>query len=109
MAVYDRDPFVELLKRRERGEEDVFFLRRDQELIERLRARRRHAEESRAREIARMRCPECGTRLRVVRRRGVATEECPNGHGLWVPPDALETIPAREHDAWFDRYVHMRW
>ena len=109
MASYDRDPFVELLRRRERGEEDVFFIRRDRDLIARMRARRNELEELRARQLAHMRCPECGTRLTEVVRRGVATEECPRGHGVWIPPDGLETIPEREHDAWLDRYVHMRW
>jgi TFIIB-like protein len=109
MGAYDHDPFVDLLQRRERGAEDVFFHRRDRDLIARMRARRRESDELRARELAHMRCPECGLPLVEVVRRGVATEQCPSGHGLWVPPDALETIPAREHDAWFDRYVHMRW
>jgi hypothetical protein len=109
MAAYDRDPFVELLHLRERGEEDVYFGRRDGELIARMRAEHRQVEETTARRLAHMRCPDCGAPLTTVVRRGVATEECPNGHGLWVPPNGLETILAREHDAWFDRYVHMRW
>jgi Zn-finger nucleic acid-binding protein len=56
-----------------------------------------------------MRCPECGEHLVEVVRRGVAIEECPQGHGLWIPPGALQTIPARERDSWLDRYVHLRW
>ena len=109
MPVYDRDPFVELMRRRERAAETVFFLQRDRDLIARIQARRRERDELRARQLAHMRCPECGVQLVQVDRRGVATEECPRGHGLWIPPDALETIPAREHDSWFDRCVHLGW
>ena len=109
MAVFDRDPLGEQLDEKERAEEDVFFGRRDQALIARIRARRREAEERRIRQLAHMRCPECGEPLTEVMRRGVKTESCPRGHGLWIPPGALETIRQREHDAWFDRYVHMRW
>ena len=109
MQFYARDPFVEFLREKERGTEDAFFLRRDRELIDRLRRERLLAEEQQARRSAHMRCPECGARLATVVRRGVATEQCPQGHGVWVPPDGLETIPEREHDAWFDRSVHMRW
>jgi uncharacterized protein with PIN domain len=104
-----RDPLKELLRLKEHGEEDSYFLRRDQELIARLQARQKEEEELRARQLAHMRCPECGASLREVRRRGVITEECPQGHGLWVPSDGLEKIPERERAAWFDRYVHMRW
>ena len=109
MAAFHRDRFGELLQLRERGEEGVFFHRRDDELIARIRALRREAEEMRARQLAHMRCPECGAELVEVVRRGVSTEECPKGHGLWVPRGALKTIPKRERDSWFDRYVHMRW
>jgi uncharacterized protein with PIN domain len=109
MAVFDRDPFVELMRRKERATETVFFQQRDHDLIARIQARRREREEERARELARMRCPECGVHLVEVVRRGVAVEECPQGHGLWIPPDALQTIPARERDSWLDRYVHLRW
>jgi uncharacterized protein with PIN domain len=110
MANYHgRDTLSELLRLKEHGEEDVYFLARDRELIARMQARRTEDEELRARQLAYMRCPECGSQLQEVRRRGVTTEECPMGHGLWVPRDGLETIPEREHAAWFDRYVHMRW
>ena len=109
MPVFDRDPLGELLGWRERAEENVFFRRRDQELLAQARARQRTREEIHARDAARMRCPECGERLREVLRRGVRTEVCPNGHGLWIPPGGVETIHKRERNAWFDRYVHMRW
>lgn len=104
-----RDPFVEMLEEKERGEERAFFGRRDRELIERLRAERRRAEETRARRSALGRCPQCGARLTKLVRRGVETQQCTEGHGFWIPPGGLEKIRKRERDAWFDRYVHMRW
>jgi hypothetical protein len=109
MGLDVRDAFVDLLRRRQRGAEGDFFLRRDREHVARLQAQRSVDAELEARRIAHMRCPECGARLTEVMRRGVATEECPEGHGVWVPPGGLETIHEREHDSWFDRYVHMRW
>src|SRR5258705_9179182 len=109
MAAYDRDPLVELLRRKERAEEEVFCVERDRRLIDRMRATRRDREEAQARQLAHMRCPQCGIRLVENVRRGITTEQCPNGHGLWIPPGGLETITAREHDSWFDRYVHLGW
>jgi uncharacterized protein with PIN domain len=105
MAAYDRDAFVEKLRCRERGEEDVFFGRRDRELIDRIRERTRALEEDTVRTRARMRCPECGTRLEEVVRRGIRTAECPAAHGLWVTRDALRDLPVRERDSWLARYL----
>jgi hypothetical protein len=109
MGFYARDAFVEFLRRKERGAENDLFLRRDSELIAKLRARQAVEAELEARRCAHMRCPECGAKLTEIVRRGVPTEQCPEGHGAWIPKGGLETIPEREHHAWFDRYVHMRW
>jgi Zn-finger nucleic acid-binding protein len=65
--------------------------------------------EEMARPPALGRCPQCGVRLATTERRGVETQKCPDGHGFWVAPGGLDEIRKREHDAWFDRYVHMRW
>jgi hypothetical protein len=105
MAAYDRDAFVEKLRYREQGEEDVFFGRHDRELIARMRALARAADEEAARRRARMRCPQCGEPLVDVDRRGILTEECPAGHGVWIAPQALYEIPARERDSWLARYL----
>jgi len=105
MAFYDRDALVEKLRSREQGEEDVFFGRRDRELIERMRARDEAATEDALRARARMRCPECGAQLVDVDRRGIRTEECPAGHGVWVAPHALYEIPRRERHSWLVRYT----
>jgi hypothetical protein len=104
MAIYDRDAFVEKLRCRERGEEGVFFGRRDRELIARMQARAQAAEEEAVRRRAHRRCPDCGDNLVDVERRGVRTAECPHGHGVWLPPSALREIPERERDSWFARY-----
>src|SRR5262245_10414287 len=58
MPVFDRDPLSEALRRREKGAEDVFFGRRDDRLIARMRAERAAARERIARTTAHMRCPE---------------------------------------------------
>ena len=108
MALYDRDPFVEMLRSREHGEEEVFFGRRDRNLIESMRARRQAEDEDAARERARRRCPECGTRLVDVDRHGIRTGECPAGHGVWIAPQALYEIPRRERDSWLVRYYGPR-
>src|SRR5262249_24083571 len=71
MDFCSRDRFVERLRRKERGTEGDFFLRRSRELIEAMRRREERARELEARRSAHMRCPECGVRLETVDRRGV--------------------------------------
>ncbi len=102
----DRDPFVEKLRLRERGEEDVFFARRDRELLERLHEGSEEEQRRRVQEVARKRCPECGARLASVEHHGVAIEECPLGHGMWITEAEMRTLAERERHSWLGRYFY---
>ena len=101
----EKDPLREL-KLREQAEEDIFFARRDRELIQRLRDAHDHALREHIRELTRMRCPHCGARLQRVEHHGVTVEECPSRHGMWLTQAELETLAKREHDSWIGRYFY---
>ena len=103
----DRDPFLEKLTLRERAEEDVYFAKRDRELLARLHEASDEEQQQRLRDVVRMRCPECGARLRRVTHHGVAVEECPVGHGMWMTAEEMRTLAERERQSWLGRYVHL--
>ena len=101
-----RDPFVEKLRLRERGEEDVYFARRDRELLAKLHEGGEEEQRARLREITRMRCPECGARLVSVKHHEVAIEECPLGHGMWMTEAEMRILAERERHSWVGRYFY---
>jgi uncharacterized protein with PIN domain len=103
----ERDPLIEKLRLRERAEEDVYFAKRDRELLERLHEAGEEEQQRRLREIVRKRCPECGARLRAVAHHGVAVEECPLGHGMWMTAAEMRTVAERERQSWLGRYFHL--
>ncbi|HLK10951.1 MAG TPA: zf-TFIIB domain-containing protein [Candidatus Binatia bacterium] len=100
------DEFPEKLEQKERAEEDLFFARRDRMLVEQARARREDRRRRRLQALVRMRCPDCGAQLVSVKHHGVAVEECPAGHGLWMTRAELHTLARRERDSWIGRYFY---
>ena len=98
------DPLGEKLREKERAEEDIFFARRDRELIERLRKATQQERWRDIRELALMRCPDCGARLTKVTHYGVTIDECPTGHGMWLTQTEQHTLARRERDSWIARY-----
>jgi len=102
----ERDPFVEKLHEKERAEEDVYFAKRDRELIARLRKVESENQRRHIRELAYMRCPDCGARLKRETRYGVTIEECPGGHGLWLTESEMHTLTKRERSSWIGRYLY---
>jgi hypothetical protein len=102
----EKDRLGDKLRQKQKGEEDRFFKEQDQKAIERLRQAQRDADEQRTRELARGRCPRCGDTLQALDRQGVALDECPAGHGLWLDHGELEQLAERERDSWIGRWFY---
>lgn len=98
------DDFVEKLHEKERAEEEVYFAKRDRELIAKLRDVKDEEQRRHIRELAYMRCPDCGSRLKRVTHFGINIEECPSGHGMWLTDLELHTLAKRERNSWIGRY-----
>jgi len=104
---YVRDPFLEKWRQKEQGEEDVYFARRDRELIERLRESKDAAERRHVQELVRMRCPDCGEKLVRSTREGVPIAQCAAGHGMWITESELHLLAERERSSWIARYFYQ--
>ena len=99
-----KDRLGDILKDRERAEEELFFKKREEEALAKLRQSQRTAREDEVQELARDRCPRCGERLARVKLHGVEVDECPAGHGTWLDREELEGLANRERDSWLGRY-----
>ena len=105
MSDDEKDRFGEKLRDVEKGRENKFFADRDRELLQKLKAQAGTQEEQAVRELARMRCPKCGERLKNRSHLGVEIEECPTGHGIWLDTGELEKLTERESAGWLSRIL----
>lgn len=101
----EKDRLGQKLRDVERAREDLYFAEQDRKLIEKMRKAKEEEIEGQIRELARMRCPKCGARLRHVVARGVTVEECPECLGLWLDHGELEQIAGAEQEGWFARWL----
>jgi Transcription factor zinc-finger len=102
----DTDSLVEKLKEKERAEEDVFFGKRDRVLLEKMRRVKNETQRREIRELAHMRCPDCGALLERAAHYGATIERCPEGHGLWLTESELHALAKRERNSWIGRYFY---
>jgi len=94
MAPDNKDRLGQRLREKERAEEERFIAERDREALRKLREKSAPAPAGTAT------CPRCGAGLTTVTLHGVAVDECPAGHGMWLDRNELETIASRERDSW---------
>jgi hypothetical protein len=83
----EKDRFGDKLRDLEHAREEDYFIRRERELIAKLRASM--ASESTAEAEP---CPVCKAALVLTTEDGLAAKLCPVGHGAWFPPAALEAL-----------------
>ncbi|MCW5888977.1 MAG: zf-TFIIB domain-containing protein [bacterium] len=92
-----KDRLGKKLQEREKAAEDSWIAEQEKAKLEKL--RREQAASSHP-----AICPKCAAPLRWVRHHGVCVDECPNGHGVWIATEEIETLAQRERDGWVGRY-----
>ncbi len=105
MAANEKDRLGDKLRDVEHAREEQYFAERDRELVERLRRAKDDETETTLKDAARMRCPKCGTRLHERRVDGVAVDECPACHGMWLDQGELEKLGLPEQEGWIARWL----
>jgi hypothetical protein len=80
---------------REKTLENEYFRRKEQELIEKLRAKRAQAENEPAQASA-LQCPRCDGALIEISFEEVLIDRCNKCHGLWLDAGELERLTGQE-------------
>src|SRR5215208_5285486 len=93
---------------RRRGMEDEYFRRKDQEAIEKLRAKMKVAEEAKAAGLSSMKCPRCDGSLKESKFEEVSIDTCEKCGGVWLDSGELEQLTQKEKGGWFSRLWHEK-
>jgi hypothetical protein len=89
---------------RKKDLEEEYFRRKDQEAIEKLRAKMKVAAEAKAAGISSMKCPRCDGSLNETKFEEVAIDVCDNCGGVWLDSGELEQLTRKpEAGGWFSR------
>ncbi|HEV8428392.1 MAG TPA: zf-TFIIB domain-containing protein [Pyrinomonadaceae bacterium] len=89
---------------RRRGLEGEYFHKKNQEAIEKLRARMKVAEEAKAAGTSSMKCPRCDGSLKENKFEEVLIDTCDKCGGVWLDSGELEQLTRKETGGWFNRY-----
>ena len=89
---------------RRKGLEEEYFHRKNQEAIEKLRAKLKVAAEAKAAGTSSMKCPRCDGSLKELQFEEVMIDRCDNCGGVWLDSGELEQLTRKpEAGGWFER------
>lgn len=86
---------------RKKALENEYFHKKERELVQKMKD---EAEETLARNYCNNRCPKCSEALEPMTFRGVPLDKCPGCGGIWLGPNDLKLLAAKDHRTWFDRW-----
>lgn len=89
---------------RRKGLEEEYFHRKNQEAIEKLRAKMKVAEEAKAAGTSSMQCPRCDGNLKESKFEEVLIDTCDKCGGVWLDSGELEQLIKKDTGGWFSRY-----
>ncbi|MDQ3473530.1 MAG: zf-TFIIB domain-containing protein [Acidobacteriota bacterium] len=89
---------------RRRGLEEEYFHKKNQEALEKMRAKIEIAEQAKAAGTSSMNCPRCDGSLQTNNFEGVDIDTCEKCGGVWLDSGELEQLTKRE-SGWFSRLL----
>ena len=92
------------MEERRKGLEEEYFHRKNQEAIEKLRAKMKVAAEAKAAGISSMQCPRCDGTLKESKFEEVLIDTCDKCGGVWLDSGELEQLTKKEKGDWLSRY-----
>jgi ribosomal protein L37AE/L43A len=89
---------------RRKGLEEEYFHRKNQEAIEKLRAKMKVGEEAKAAGTSSMQCPRCDGSLKETKIEEVTIDTCDKCGGVWLDSGELEQLTTKKDaSGWFKR------
>jgi uncharacterized protein len=86
---------------RGRGLEEEYFHRKNQEAIEKLRAKMRIAAQAKEAGTSSMKCPRCDGTLKEIFIETVPIDTCDKCAGVWLDSGELENLTKTDIARWF--------
>jgi len=89
---------------REKSLEEEYFRRKEQELIERLRAKRLEEDQQAEAQKSATNCPKCDGTLMELTHEGVQIDRCNKCKGVWLDAGELQQLTSQdEQHGWLSR------
>ena len=89
---------------RKKAQEDEYFVKKERELVAKLKAKQEEQAKAEIQQSCHMRCPKCGEKLKERHFRKIVIDQCSGCHGIWLDAGELEQVTEREDESWLSKF-----
>ncbi|TAK06188.1 hypothetical protein EPO44_05695 [bacterium] len=88
---------------RKKAQEDEYFVKKEKEAIEKLRAKQEREAKQSIKAMCHMRCPKCGEPLKERSFQKILIDQCTGCGGIWLDTGELEEVAGKEEASWLGK------
>jgi ribosomal protein L37AE/L43A len=89
---------------RKKAQEDEYFVKKERELLAKLKAKQEAESKAAAKNAAHMTCPKCGEPLKARSFQKIEIDQCTGCNGIWLDAGEMEQVAGKENDSWLGRF-----
>jgi uncharacterized protein len=89
---------------RKKAQEDEYFVKKERELLAKLKAKQEAESKAAAKNAAHMTCPKCGEPLKDRSFQKIEIDQCTGCNGIWLDAGEMEQVAGKENDSWLGRF-----
>ena len=89
---------------RKKAKEDEYFVKRERELLAKLKLKQEAEAKEAAGKASLMKCPKCGAPLKERSFQKIQIDQCTGCNGIWLDAGELEQVAATENTSWLGKF-----
>lgn len=89
---------------RKKTKEDEYFIKKEHELLAKLKAKQEGEARAASQKISSLKCPKCGEPLKGRRFQKIAIDQCTSCDGIWLDAGDMKKVAGKESDSWLGKF-----
>lgn len=89
---------------RKKAQEDEYFVKKERELLAKMKAKQEAEAVEAAKKAAHMRCPKCGDPLKERSFQKILIDQCTGCGGIWLDAGEMEQVAEKESGSWLGKF-----
>jgi hypothetical protein len=89
---------------RKKAQEDEYFVKKERELLAKLKAKGEAEAKESLQNTCHMRCPKCGEPLKARSFQKIEIDQCTGCNGIWLDAGEIDQVAGKEESSWLGKF-----
>ena len=89
---------------RKKAQEDEYFVKKERELLAKLKAKQEGEAQVASQKACYMKCPKCGAPLKERSFQKITIDQCTACNGIWLDAGEIDQVSNKDESSWLGKF-----